>query len=119
MIQFLKFAIHKKRMVMANFENFTNLYSISKTLRFELRPIGKTQDFIEKHGLLKEDAHRADSYKKVKKLMKEIDVLAEKIIKEHAAKKKRVENQKKKKEVTLKLLLFLFCKGGGNFEFNH
>lgn len=71
MIQFLKFAIHKKRMVMANFENFTNLYSISKTLRFELRPIGKTQDFIEKHGLLKEDAHRADSYKKVKKLIDE------------------------------------------------
>lgn len=58
-------------MVMANFENFTNLYSISKTLRFELRPIGKTQDFIEKHGLLKEDAHRADSYKKVKKLIDE------------------------------------------------
>lgn len=71
MIQFLKFAIHTKRMVMANFENFTNLYSISKTLRFELRPIGKTQDFIEKHGLLKEDARRADSYKKVKKLIDE------------------------------------------------
>ena len=71
MIQFLKFAIHKKRVVMANFENFTNLYSISKTLRFELRPIGKTQDFIENHGLLEEDKHRADSYKKVKKLIDE------------------------------------------------
>ena len=36
-----------------------------------MRPIGKTQDFIEKHGLLKEDAHRADSYKKVKKIIDE------------------------------------------------
>ncbi len=56
---------------MANFEDFTNLYSISKTLRFELRPIGKTKDNIEKHGLLEEDKHRADSYKKVKKIIDE------------------------------------------------
>lgn len=56
---------------MANFEDFTNLYSISKTLRFELKPIGKTKDNIEKHGLLEEDKHRADSYKKVKKLIDE------------------------------------------------
>lgn len=56
---------------MANFEDFTNLYSISKTLRFELKPIGKTKDNIEKHGLLEEDKHRADSYKKVKKIIDE------------------------------------------------
>ncbi len=28
-------------------EDFTNLYSLSKTLRFELRPIGKTRENIE------------------------------------------------------------------------
>lgn len=56
---------------MANFENFTNLYSISKTLRFELKPIGKTKDNIEKNGLIAEDNHRADSYKRVKKLIDE------------------------------------------------
>ena len=56
---------------MANFENFTNLYSISKTLRFELRPDEKTQENIKKHGLLQEDTHRADSYKKVKKIIDE------------------------------------------------
>lgn len=61
----------KKRIVMANFENFTNLYSISKTLRFELRPDEKTQENIKKHGLLQEDTHRADSYKKVKKIIDE------------------------------------------------
>lgn len=58
-------------MVMANFENFTNLYSISKTLRFELKPIGKTKDNIEKNGLIEEDNRRADSYKKVKKIIDE------------------------------------------------
>lgn len=50
---------------------FTNLYSLSKTLRFELRPIGKTLETIEKNGLLEQDQHRADSYKKVKKIIDE------------------------------------------------
>jgi hypothetical protein len=30
------------------FENFTNKYSLSKTLRFELKPVGKTRENIEK-----------------------------------------------------------------------
>lgn len=30
------------------FENFTNLYSLSKTLRFELKPVGRTRINIEK-----------------------------------------------------------------------
>lgn len=42
-------------------------YSLSKTLRFELIPIGKTKEFIEKRGLLDKDEHRAENYKKVKK----------------------------------------------------
>ena len=29
---------------MNNSDNFTNLYSLSKTLRFELKPIGKTSE---------------------------------------------------------------------------
>ena len=29
-------------------EKFTKTYPLSKTLRFELRPIGKTLSFIEK-----------------------------------------------------------------------
>lgn len=32
--------------------NFTNLFSLSKTLRFELKPVGKTLENIEKNGLL-------------------------------------------------------------------
>lgn len=50
-------------------KQFTNLYSLSKTLRFELKPIGKTLDFIHKNELLVKDEHRANSYIKVKKII--------------------------------------------------
>lgn len=46
---------------------FTGLYPVSKTLRFELRPVGKTQEYIEKHGILDDDFQRAEDYKAVKK----------------------------------------------------
>lgn len=49
--------------------SFTNLYSLSKTLRFELIPIGKTKENIEKSGILSQDNHRAESYKSAKKLI--------------------------------------------------
>lgn len=39
---------------------FTGLYPVSKTLRFELRPVGKTQKYIEKHGILDDDFQRAE-----------------------------------------------------------
>lgn len=52
-------------------KEFTNLYSLSKTLRFELQPIGKTLENINVNGFLTNDAHRAESYKKVKKLIDE------------------------------------------------
>lgn len=48
---------------------FIGLYPMDKTLRFELVPIGKTIDYINKNGFLENDNHRADSYKKVKKLI--------------------------------------------------
>ncbi len=48
---------------------FTNLYSLSKTIKFELKPVGKTLEFINKNGLLDQDEHRADSYIKVKKII--------------------------------------------------
>lgn len=48
---------------------FTGLYPVSKTLRFELRPVGKTQEYIEKHGILDDDFQRAEDYKAVKKII--------------------------------------------------
>jgi len=37
------------------FEKFTNQYSLSKTLRFELKPIGKTQSLLEKNHIFEID----------------------------------------------------------------
>ena len=47
---------------------FTNLYSTSKTLRFELIPESDTLNNIEKAGILTEDEKLAEDFKKVKKI---------------------------------------------------
>ena len=54
-----------------DFNQFSNLYSLSKTLRFSLDPRGKTLENILKNGLLDQDEKRADDYKRVKALMDE------------------------------------------------
>lgn len=56
---------------MESFKDFTGLYPLSKTLRFELRPIGRTHEHICTSGILDEDEHRAESYLKVKKIIDE------------------------------------------------
>lgn len=48
---------------------FTGLYPVQKTLRFELKPVGKTIENIQSSGLLETDEHRAESYGKVKKII--------------------------------------------------
>lgn len=53
------------------YSEFTNLYPLSKTLRFELKPIGKTKENIEKNGILERDNERAIAYKAVKKVIDE------------------------------------------------
>ena len=52
-----------------NLSEFTNKYSLSKTLRFELIPQGKTLEHIQNKGLLTQDEQRAESYKKMKKII--------------------------------------------------
>lgn len=56
---------------MSIMNHFIGLYPISKTLRFELKPIGKTKTNIEKNGILERDAQRAVGYKVVKRVMDE------------------------------------------------
>lgn len=56
---------------MKQYEDFTGLYQISKTLRFEARPIGKTYENILKNGLIDRDEHRSRSYVQIKKLIDE------------------------------------------------
>ena len=52
-------------------KQFTNFYPVSKTLRFELQPIGKTKENIEKNGILMRDEKRAEDYKTVKGIIDE------------------------------------------------
>lgn len=56
---------------MRTFNDFTRIYPLSKTLRFELVPIGRTKESIAESGILEQDQHRADSYAKVKKIIDE------------------------------------------------
>lgn len=52
---------------MKKIDLFTNLYPISKTLRFSLKPIGKTEENFINAKLLEADKERASNYAKVKK----------------------------------------------------
>ncbi len=47
-------------------ENFINRYPLSKTLRFSLLPIGKTEENFIAKRILDEDKQRAEDYEKVK-----------------------------------------------------
>lgn len=54
---------------MGNYDRFTGLYPVSKTLRFELRPIGKTMEHVKKSNFLEQDAEIAEDYIVMKRLM--------------------------------------------------
>ena len=53
------------------YSNLHKLYSIQKTLKFELKPVGKTIENIKKEGILEKDNHRSETYKKVKEYCNE------------------------------------------------
>lgn len=52
---------------MRKIDQFTNQYSISKTLQFKLIPVGKTAEHFDKSGILEQDEERAKLYQNVKK----------------------------------------------------
>ena len=54
---------------MIDLKQFIGIYPVSKTLRFELRPVGKTQEWIEKNRVLEGDEQKAADYPVVKKLI--------------------------------------------------
>ncbi len=56
---------------MKQISELTGMYSLSKTLRFELKPIGKTLENIQKKGLIAKDEKRAEEYEKVKGIIDE------------------------------------------------
>lgn len=52
---------------MKKIDSFVNKYSLSKTLRFSLIPVGKTEENFDNKLLLEEDDNRAKAYERVKK----------------------------------------------------
>ena len=50
-------------------DEFMGMYPISKTLRFELKPQRRTQEYIERDGIISTDTVRTESYKKVKEII--------------------------------------------------
>ena len=56
---------------MGKLKDFKRIYSLVKTIRTKLKPIGKTLEHIEKSGILSQDQHRAESYVEVKKIIDE------------------------------------------------
>lgn len=54
------------------FEKFTNLYSLSKTLRFELKPIGNTQKMLDNADIFKKDKIRKEKYEQTKPFFDEL-----------------------------------------------
>ena len=49
------------------YNDLHKLYSLSKTLRFELKPIGKTIENMKEAKIIEDDTNRKEYYKKVKK----------------------------------------------------
>lgn len=50
-------------------DELMQMYPIPKTLRFELIPMGRTQEYIEQNGIVETDIIRTENYKKVKKII--------------------------------------------------
>lgn len=48
------------------YSKFTNIYSLSKTLRFELKPVGNTEKMLEENNVFRADKEREEAYIKTK-----------------------------------------------------
>ena len=54
---------------MKEIKDLTGLYSLTKTIGVELKPVGKTQELIEARKLIEQDDQRAEDYKIVKDII--------------------------------------------------
>ena len=51
------------------FDQMTSLYSLSKTLRFELKPVGRTLENLDNNKIVSNDIKKAIAYKDNKPLL--------------------------------------------------
>ena len=61
-------------MTQTHFWDFTNLYELSKTLRFELKPIGNTAQNLENDWVVQKDREVEAHYHEIKELLDELHV---------------------------------------------
>ncbi len=54
-----------------SFSSFTNLYELSKTLRFELNPVGETQKLLDENQVFLTDKIRQKKYEEIKPFLDE------------------------------------------------
>ncbi|MBI5401559.1 type V CRISPR-associated protein Cas12a/Cpf1 [Candidatus Wolfebacteria bacterium] len=118
-----------------SFEDFTNLYEVQKTLRFELKPVGKTQKMLEENKVFEKDKLIDDNYHKIKYYF---DLLHRKFIKESLSEinldfkeyyesflslkkgdKKTQDNLKKQEDVLRKILVENFNKKADKWKKNY
>lgn len=58
--------MQKEEKIPSTLDDFTNLYQVQKTLRFELKPIGKTLETLLKNEVFKKDEEIEKSYQEIK-----------------------------------------------------
>ncbi len=63
----------------SSFADFTNLYELSKTLRFELKPVWETKNFLQKDWVLEKDKQVDENYHKIKEFL---DILHQNFVNE-------------------------------------
>jgi len=54
-----------------SFAGFTNLYELSKTLRFELKPVGETEKLLSENQVFLTDKIRQNKYEEIKPFLDE------------------------------------------------
>lgn len=58
-----------KLKIMKTLRKFTGNYPLGKTLRFDLKPLGRTLEYIERKGFITKDEQRSREYEKVKDII--------------------------------------------------
>ncbi|WKZ27757.1 MAG: type V CRISPR-associated protein Cas12a/Cpf1 [Candidatus Dojkabacteria bacterium] len=58
--------LHDTNMSKHPFSDFTNLYPLSKTLRFELKPVGNTENMLMENNIVEIDKNRKLAYERTK-----------------------------------------------------
>ena len=80
---------------MSLFDQFVQQYQLSKTLRFELKPVGETSELLEEEKVFRKDKALQENYEKTKPYL---DRLHRAFVKEALAKEKGTFTEKELKE---------------------